>query len=60
MTQYLHPSVSSTIIDNSFVFETAIGSTVLFACGMAQKGPDNILTMLTTTQQAQFIFGERT
>jgi len=58
MTQYLHPSVASRIIDNSFVFETAIGSTVLFACGMAQKGPDNILTMLTTTDQANFIFGE--
>jgi hypothetical protein len=58
MPEYLHPSVHSRIIDNSFVFQTAAGTTVLFACGKAVKGPDNILTRLTTKDEAKFIFGE--
>lgn len=58
MPEYLHPSVNSRIIDNSFVFQTSSGSTVLFACGKATKGPDNKLTRLTSVSEAQFIFGE--
>lgn len=58
MADYLHPSTSSKIIDNSFVFQTAQGNTVLFACGMAQQGPDGVLTRLTSVAQASFIFGE--
>ena len=58
MPEFLHPSVSSRIIDNSFVFQTAQGTTVLFACGVATKGPDNKLTRLTSVSEAKFIFGE--
>lgn len=58
MPEFLHPSVHSKITDNSFVFQTAAGSTVLFACGKAVKGPDNVLTRLTTKDEAKFIFGE--
>jgi hypothetical protein len=58
MPEYLHPSVHSRIIDNSFVFQTAAGTTVLFACGKATKGPDNKLTRLTSVGEAKFIFGE--
>ena len=58
MPEYLHPSVHSRIIDNSFVFQTAQGTTVLFACGKATKGPDNKLTRLTTVEEAAFYFGE--
>ena len=58
MPEFLHPSVHSRIIDNSFVFQTAQGTTVLFACGKAQKGPDNKVTRLTSKDEAKFIFGE--
>jgi hypothetical protein len=58
MPEFLHPSVHSRIIDNSFVFQTAEGTTVLFACGKATKGPDNKLTRLTTVEEATFYFGE--
>jgi hypothetical protein len=58
MPEFLHPSVHSRIIDNSFVFQTAEGTTVLFACGKATKGPDNKLTRLTTVEEAAFYFGE--
>jgi hypothetical protein len=58
MPEYLHPSVHSRIIDNSFVFQTAEGSTVLFACGKATKGPDNKLVRLTSVGEAKFYFGE--
>lgn len=58
MPEYLHPSVNSRIIDNSYVFQTAQGTTVLFACGKATKGPDNKLTRLTSVGEAKFIFGE--
>lgn len=58
MPEYLHPSVHSRIIDNSFVFQTAQGSSVLFACGKAVKGPDNILTRITSKEEAEFVFGQ--
>jgi hypothetical protein len=58
MPEFLHPSVHSRIVDNSFVFTTAEGSTVLFACGKATKGPDNQLIRLTSPDEAKFIVGE--
>jgi len=58
MPEYIHPSVHSRIIDNSFVFQTSAGTTVLFAVGKATKGPDNTLTRLTSVDEAAFVFGE--
>ena len=58
MTEYLHPSVSSTITDNSSVFQTANGSTVLFQVIMSEKGPDNVITMVTDPTEFVFKFGE--
>lgn len=58
MTEYLHPSVSSTITDNSSVFQTATGSTVLFQVIMSEKGPDNVITMVTDPTEFVFKFGE--
>lgn len=58
MPEYLHPSVRTTIIDRSFVFQSAQGSTVLFAVFMAEKGPDNVIVELNTVDEALFYFGE--
>lgn len=56
--EYIHPSVSSRIIDNSFTFVTSQGTTLLFACGKAKKGLDNKLIRLTNVDEAKFILGE--
>ena len=58
MADYLHPSVKSRIINNSYTYTTSEGTTTLFAAGVATKGPDNILTRLTNTDEASFVFGE--
>lgn len=58
MSEYLHPSVSSKITDNSFVFQTATGNTVLFQCILAEKGEDNVLTLVTTPDEFIFKFGD--
>jgi hypothetical protein len=56
--EYLHPSVRSTITDNSFVFQTAQGTTVLYAAFAAAQGPDNQLVTLNGVDEAIFTFGE--
>lgn len=58
MPEFLHPSVRTTVTDNSFVFQTAQGTTVLYAPIIAQRGIDNKLVRLTTTDEALFMFGE--
>lgn len=58
MTQYLHPSVDSKIVDNSFVYQTADGTTALFQVIMSSKGPDNVLTRVTDPSEFIFLFGE--
>ena len=57
MAEYLHPSVSSRIIDNSQVFVTAQGSTLLFAAFPAERGPDNRLQLITTESEFLFYYG---
>lgn len=57
MAEYLHPSVSSRVVDNSFVYTTATGTTKLFQVIRAAIGPDNVLTRLTTPDEALFRFG---
>lgn len=58
MTDYLHPSVSTTVTDNSFVYQTATGNTVLFQVILAEKGPDNVITMVTSPTEFIFKFGD--
>lgn len=57
MTQYLHPSVDTKIVDNSTVFQTADGTTALFQVILAPQGPDGVLTLVTTPDEFIFKFG---
>lgn len=57
MAEFLHPSVSSRIIDNSQVFVTAQGLTLLFAAFPAERGPDNRLQFITTESEFLFYYG---
>jgi hypothetical protein len=57
MVDYLHPSVSSTIVDNSTVFVTSQGLTTLFAAFSAPSGPDNRLQLVTSTGEVNFYYG---
>lgn len=58
MADYLHPSVSTKITDNSFVFQTAIGNTALFQCIISEKGEDGVLRMITSVEEFIFKYGE--
>lgn len=57
MPKYLHPSVSTRIIDNSQVFLTSDGLSTLFQCVVSDIGPDNKLTYVTTPDEYLFHFG---
>lgn len=58
MTQFLHPSVDSKIVDNSNVFQTADGTTALFQVIQSAKGQDNVLTRVTSDSEFLFKFGK--
>jgi len=55
---YVHPSVSSTITDNSTVYVTASGTTKLFAVFTSEKGIDNEIKMMTSVSEFVFNYGE--
>jgi hypothetical protein len=57
MAEFLHPSVSSRIIDNSNVFITAQGLTVLFAAFTADQGPDNKIQLITSKSEFMYYYG---
>lgn len=57
MAEFLHPSVSSRIIDNSTVFVTAQGQTALYAAFPAAKGPDNRVQLITSESEFLFYYG---
>jgi hypothetical protein len=56
--EYLHPIVSSQIIDNSISFVSAQGVTSLFCAFTSDIGPDNKIVQLTSPSEAIFYFGE--
>jgi len=55
--EYLHPHISSRIIDNSTTFVTAQGQTYLFAAFKAPKGPDNRIGVVTSPSEFSFTYG---
>lgn len=55
---YIHPSISSKITDNSHTFVTAQGTTKLFAVFTSEKGEDNVIKMITTPSEFLFHYGE--
>jgi len=57
-TTYIHPSVSSTISDNSAVYLTADGTSKLFAVFTSEKGEDNEIQMITSVSEFEFKYGE--
>lgn len=54
---YIHPSVTSTITDNSITYTTATGTTKLFAVFTSEKGPDNRVKLITSTSEFLFHYG---
>jgi hypothetical protein len=55
--EYLHPSVSSKIIDNSVGFVSAQGVTQLFCAFTSDQGPDNRIQMITSPTEFLFHYG---
>lgn len=57
MAEFLHPSTSSKIIDNTVTFVTAQGLTVLYAAFPAQYGPDNRMQQITSDSEFLYYYG---
>lgn len=57
MAQYLHPSVDTKIVDNSAVFQTADGTSTLFAVIQSELGPDSKMNLVTTPEEFVFKYG---
>lgn len=58
MADFVHPSVSSRIIDNDVVFSTASGTTKLFAAYFSGKGVDRKTRRYSTPEEFIFFNGE--
>jgi len=58
MSQFIHPHVSTNIIDNSFAFITTEGLTTLFVAFTADKGRDRELVETTSPSEYIFNFNE--
>ena len=57
MTQYQHPSVDTKIVDNSFVTQTADGTTTLFQAIRSELGLDNQIVEINDPSEFIFKFG---
>lgn len=55
---YIHPSITSNIIDNSFSYVTADGTTKLFAVITSEKGEDNKIRQISSVSEFEFNYGE--
>ena len=58
MTEYLHSSINTRIIDRSFVTQVAQGTTTLYAAMLAEQGPDNEIVTLNDPSEFLFNFGD--
>lgn len=54
---WVHPSVYSTITDNSSSYVTATGTTKLFVVFTSEKGKDNKIQLITTPSEFEFFYG---
>jgi hypothetical protein len=54
---WVHPSVYSTITDNSSSYVTATGTTKLFVVFTSEKGIDNKIQLITTASEFEFYYG---
>jgi hypothetical protein len=55
--EFLHPSISSRIIDNSTVFVTAQGATNLFCAFTSDQGEDNVVKYVSSPTEFLFNYG---
>lgn len=55
---YMHPSISSTITDNSTTYVTADGTTKLFAVFTSEKGVDNVIKQISSVSEFEFNYGQ--
>ena len=55
---YTHPSISSTITDNSVTYLTSEGTTKLFAVIASEKGEDNKIVHVTSASEFVYYYGE--
>jgi hypothetical protein len=58
MAEYLHPHVSSNIIDNSATFVSSEGTNKLLVAFTSDKGRDNKLELITSPSEFIFNYGE--
>ena len=58
MAEYLHPNVSSNIIDNSATFVSSEGTNKLLVAFTSDKGKDNKLQLVTSPTEFTFFYGE--
>lgn len=56
--EFLHPSISSRIIDNSIVFVSAQGTTKLFCAFTSDQGEDNVVKYISSPTELLFNYGE--
>ena len=54
----MHPSISSTITDNSTTYVTADGTTKLFAVFTSDKGIDNVIRQISSVSEFEFNYGQ--
>lgn len=55
---YIHPSVGSEIVDNSFFFATAQGLTKLLLVTTSERGKDNVFKEYSTPEELEFYLGK--
>jgi hypothetical protein len=58
MPEYLHPSISSRIIDKSFTFATAQGATTGFFAFFSSIGEDNVVKKITSPEEFIYYYDE--
>jgi len=55
---YIHPSISTTITDNSTTFVSAQGTTKLFAAFSSDIGEDNVVKEISSPSEFEFWYGK--
>lgn len=56
--EFIHPSVSSRVIDNTEVLIVSTGATKLLAAFASEKGPDRVAVNITSPEEFVFTYGQ--
>jgi len=57
MQEYLHPSTRARLISENVTFVTSQGQTLLYSVFTSDKGPDNVITRMTSPSEYIFHYG---